>query len=310
MLARHCLILSFNFTLLISFFLGVNTLRAEERQSFASKAATHLMGYAFDKIVLDSIFDPVSDKPDLTEVKRQLDYIAAQDRQHSAQIYQLQREIDAKMNREEVRALIMQALNRIDSRMASQARQIQDHQMLLEIQQRAISEVRADVNYLAMVQERFENDVQKQFSAQSVRTAKIEDDVERIKRDYPRWTPQQQAATLGASGMDLLWKGNHKEAIRAFRAAHGFEPSDPGHLYGLAMAYRRDNENEFAKLVIARGIALERKRPLAQWYRRTIERIQGAPRQWLEEQRFDPVYGVYVPGIVQVPKTLIEDKPF
>ena len=296
--------------------LHASHLRSEEKESLASKAANHLFGYAVDKFLLDPLFDKSTGQPDMAEINRELEYIASRDRAHSQQIYDLQRAITERMTREEVKALIMNSLEQVDARLASQARQIHQHQSMLDLQQNVLSGLRSDVNYLAMVHRKFDKEVNEEFARvneefarQSGRTTQIEQELARVQRDYPRWTPQQQAALLGAAGMELLTRQNHKEALRVFRAAHGFDPGDAGHLYGLALAYRADNEEEFAKLLSSRAIALERKRPLAKWYRLSIERFQGPRRVWLEEQRYDPIYGVFVPGLVQVPSTFTSDKP-
>lgn len=298
---------------------AVRTCKAE-RGLLLGTAATHLAGYMVDRFLLDPLFDSLTGQPDVPRIQRQLTYIERKDPQHAEEIRRLREAIDDKMTREDVEALIGDAPNRIDAELASQVRQIQEQRQLLEVHQAILTAVRSDIEFLAIGQRRLEEEigsvqrqveelgeeVAEEFSSQGRRLTAAEQELERIKRDYPRWTHKQQSSVLGAAAMELIENDDADEAVRAFRAAHGYDPSDPGHLFGLGLAYYRLGKEEIAMQSVARGIALERKRTLEDWYSRKIERVQGAQRVWLETQRFDPVYGVFVPGLVQVPTTLIE----
>jgi hypothetical protein len=133
---------------------------------------------------------------------------------------------------------------------------------------------------------------------QQAALGRIQSEMATFRKLYTTMKPREQAMQLGIEGMRLLKTRDGKEAIRAFQAAHGFDRTDPGHLYGLALAYRMESKLEIAELMAASGIAAERYRALDVWYTLTVERIQGAERRWLEEHRYDPVYGAYVPGVI------------
>lgn len=128
------------------------------------------------------------------------------------------------------------------------------------------------------------------------RYRRIESDVASIREMYPRDTPHQQAAQLGISGMRALEKRNYAEALKAFRFGHATDESDPGQLYGMAIALKHLGQSEESEIQIAKAIVAERRRPLGDWYLTCLERLQGPDRFWLSERKGDAFYGVKSPG--------------
>jgi hypothetical protein len=201
-------------------------------------------------------------------------------------------------------------LRRIDKDLAAVALKVQEQQDALNTHHRALARFHTHIETLFDQNKTLSNSLQGLrnevlggFELQAARISRAEQEIETLRRDYPRWKPDEQAEHLGAAGFRFLFKGNSREAARAFRFAHANDPTDACYLYGLAVAIRRNGQAEEAELYLARAVAAERKRSLVRslLWNNVVERLQGDDRAWMEATRKDAVYGVYVPGTIRVP---------
>jgi peroxiredoxin len=238
------------------------------------------------KKIMDNFFK--DDQLDKAEFDRLLKKLMDQDALLQGQIQELSSQIRDKMSRREVEDLIMKSLNKINPQLAEHTRRIRELQKTAEPQRLLLDDLAKDTAFMKLIQ-----------AEQSTRLRNAEEEIKEFKRRYPWYETGQQARILGASGFNFLHKKDLPEAGRAFRLAHGFEPDNPGYLYGLAIVYRRDGQGDFAELLLARAVALERNHTLrySTWWRNSIERFQGPDRFWLDSARWDPVYGVRVYGM-------------
>ena len=293
---------------LISLFYGI----ASPTQSFGQssdmastvgpavmKAAGILATIIVEKEIVDTVYDRVTGRLNKDEMERYVQLLIKRDSDHSARYAYMLSQLSSKMSRSEAEAIMMNTLNEIDPVLAEHTRKIRELQAVTDTQRQLVENLRKDSAVMSLVQQSQGAAIQRQAE----KTSRLEAEFEEMKKAYPRYRPGQQAQMLGASGMIFLREGNNKEAMRAFRFAHAFDPNEAGFLYGLAVAHRRDGQTENAEMLLARGIVAERQRSMrySEWWRNTIGGFQGPDRLWLEDARRDPIYGVYVRGLMRVP---------
>ena len=93
-----------------------------------------------------------------------------------------------------------------------------------------------------------------------------------------------EASLLFTTGLGRLRSGDHRGAVNDLSAACEASPSDAKYAYYLAVAHRRAGLDNQALTTLARAIELENAYGIARWGR-TMQRIQGADRLWLEDAR-------------------------
>ncbi len=245
--------------------------------------------------------------------KQLLDHVLQVEKLHGDTIRKLQGDLREKMTREEVHELLMRHLTSINKQLAEVARKVQEQRDVLSIHQMALSMHRKDIDQLFKGQDQlsqnlkdFRAAVNEEFGIQRSRIRGVEDEMVRLREDYPRYKPVEQAEQLGVTAMQFLQKKDHREALRAFRFAHAYDEGDPCYLYGMALSYKGLKQSEEAELYAARGVAADRKHSLvySRVWTNMSERLQGADRNWLESLRWDPVYGVKASGMIRVPQSL------
>lgn len=256
------------------------------------EVGTHLAGFLVDKLFLDDCFDEKTGHMKKAEMEQAIKMLKERDQAHTAEYMAMASALRERMTRQEVEGVMMKTLEQINPVLAEHTRQIRSLEEVASNHRSLLKKLGEDAEFMRLVQAKHGAEIKK-----------VQADIAELQEAYPRYTPGEQARILGASGFTFLLKRDNREAMRAFRMAHGFEPDNPGYLYGLAIAYRRDGQRDFADMLLATGIAKERTRTLkySAWWRHSIERFQGPDRQWLEQARWDPIYGVRVRGMMRVP---------
>jgi TolA-binding protein len=139
-------------------------------------------------------------------------------------------------------------------------------------------------------------------------TAKLKDAEETIqdmtkKLVAPRDTPQAPAPTISTSakisppditvaekyysaGLTHFWNGDYASAEKDFATAVRFYPDDARSFYYLGLSYWQEGKRTEASEAFQKGNALElRSRPSSPVINATFERIQGAARKALDQER-------------------------
>lgn len=93
-----------------------------------------------------------------------------------------------------------------------------------------------------------------------------------------------------ARGLRSYWDGNMNEALRSFDAAAAAEPQNALYHYYRALAFYNLEGAEAASQWLDRAVALERQAPVEHWGR-SMERVQGRVRLWVEQARRDAGIG-------------------
>jgi len=122
-------------------------------------------------------------------------------------------------------------------------------------------------------------------------------------RDTPRDTPQPAAPTISTSakvsppditvaekyysaGLTHFWNGDYASAEKDFATAAKFYPDDARFFYYLGLSYWQEGKRTEASDAFQKGNALElRSRPSSPVINATFERIQGAARKALDQER-------------------------
>jgi hypothetical protein len=84
--------------------------------------------------------------------------------------------------------------------------------------------------------------------------------------------------------MQAFRRNEHQSAIAELDAGFKLLPHDARFLYFKALALWRMGERQQAQTALEAAVKLESEHPVKN-YGRLMERIQGAPRVWLEKQR-------------------------
>lgn len=303
----------------------------------AGLAAKKIFIWASRIKMVASFFEKETGRVDKASFDAQIDALISKDQQHAAELRALKAAVNDRMTRAEVEAKFMDFLKTINPKLEEMAQDIrtlqiqaEEQRQRSELHQALITELQKDQEILRDMQEaqrrEYLRELEKQrqeytqglerqsdrtdriesgLSSQMQRTINLQQAFEALRKDYPRWDPNKQATQLAVAGMRSLVQRDNKEALRAFRFAHAFDPTDPGVLYGLAVATKRAGNREFAEMLLAKGIVAERRRSLKSivWWKYAGERFQGQDRLWVEDARVDAVYGVFVPGVIAVPET-------
>ena len=93
-----------------------------------------------------------------------------------------------------------------------------------------------------------------------------------------------EAGNLWARGLDLYRSGRFEEAAERFHGAVQAAPGDAKYAYFHAAALHRAGHGSEAADALTLAVQAEERAPIANWGR-TLERIQGATRVWLEQNR-------------------------
>jgi tetratricopeptide (TPR) repeat protein len=222
---------------------------------------------------VSSVFSPqnTSDpQRDVKELKRLLTQVSERDQANRLALNSLRDALDREaISRVELRTLVMDALNKMDARLAK----------VLELLEKQQEERAALLRSMAGMQR----------------------DLNEIKR----WTPDVQAVKLAVAGFKYLEQGDPSESIKLLKKANAYDERDPGIYYGIAMAYKTLGDEEKAEIMLTRGIAAEKLRVPASWFARVIERHQGESRRWLSDARHDAIHGVLASGEIRVPREIL-----
>jgi hypothetical protein len=107
-----------------------------------------------------------------------------------------------------------------------------------------------------------------------------------------RMTSQTRRDGLPAfsRGLSSYWDGNMNEALRAFDAAAAAEPRNALYYYYRALAFYSLQGEQAAGQWLAQAVELERQAPVEHWGR-SMERVQGRARLWVEQARRDAGLG-------------------
>jgi hypothetical protein len=244
---------------------------------------------------------------DVKDLRAKLEICAQHDQEHAQLLRDLQRQLDDRMTSTQVRALVNDALTKIDSRLAKLAERIDQQQKELDSYGNQLGLTAAEMGKLKASIGRVEvrvtivehkvQDVEHNVREVEQKVQDVEHQVAEIAETHPRSTFAQQSAALGAAGMDALLRGDLTESQRAFRLGIATSPIDAGHHYGLALALHGLGRQSDAEAALAQAVVVERRngRP-GQWYFVSMERVQGGGRNWLEQARCDPAYGAYTAG--------------
>lgn len=285
-----------------------------EDKSGLSWVGKELAGMTIDKDLADPFYDKIRGNLNMSEFERRIEFLIERDKEHEEQYRRLRKMVNENMPRAKVEETMIQVLREINPRLAEHAQQIRDlqiatgnHQKLLKNHQQLLNELQKDVGLISLVQKAQREEYQEGLSMQGARITRVESEYADIRRDYPRWKPSEQAEHLGVAGMQFLLKGDNREAMRSLRFAHAFDPTEPGCLYALAVLHRREGKNDTAEILLARAVAAERRRPLTynRWWKTSLERFQGPDRSWVEAARSNAIYGVFVPGTIRIPDSML-----
>jgi hypothetical protein len=87
-----------------------------------------------------------------------------------------------------------------------------------------------------------------------------------------------------AAGLRHYWAERYEAAIAEFSGAGQAHPADAKSLYFKALSQWRMNDREAANKTLAEAIAAEKTQPIHDWGK-TMERVQGTHRLWIEQAR-------------------------
>ncbi len=292
---------NFVLTLVTAFCLmaGPQGLARAEPVTIGSLAASALFGWASGKAI-DLVWDPLTRAPNIREMKRQLDLLAARDRDNAAALRALRDALNERMTSQEVEQLLMSALEKLDQRLAQLARRVQEQGRDLERLAGQLGLTGEDLQRLTGRVDALSGRVDNlggHVGDHERRLRAAEADLDALKR----WTPKEQAVRLAVAGFEYLRYGHGREALDHFRKAHAYDEADPGILYGMALAYYRTGDGNSAEHTRTRAVAAERQKTSGAWFDTLLERVQGPERMWLARGRYEPVHGVLASGEIRVP---------
>lgn len=95
-----------------------------------------------------------------------------------------------------------------------------------------------------------------------------------------------EASLLFTRGLGQFRTGDYGAAMTSFQAAWDTSDATPKYAYFLALAQRRAGQEALAATTLARAVELEGRHGFDEWGR-SMQRIQGADRLWLEAARSD-----------------------
>ncbi|WP_157369375.1 tetratricopeptide repeat protein [Zavarzinella formosa] len=259
---------------------------------------------------LSAGYDVVTGKPDLREMQREISALAGRSEAHAERLYALQSAVAKAATKEEVRAAFMKTIREMDARHGKLVQMIEANRLKSEESERRLGK-RIDVvddrvlklgEDLGLTRSDLERITR--------RVAKLEQRIDQTNRDlkflredfdeFRRWNAREQAERLGVGGAYALNKGDCRQAQALLEQAVAYDPADPGAWYLLGVAFHQQGNSDVGGLMVAKGVAAERYKGPSQWFRNSLERVQGPPRRWLEARRFDPVTGARSSGIVRI----------
>jgi TolA-binding protein len=89
-----------------------------------------------------------------------------------------------------------------------------------------------------------------------------------------------------SAGLTHFWNGDYVSAEKDFATAVRFYPDDARSFYYLGLSYWQEGKRTEASEAFQKGNALElRSRPSSPVINATFERIQGAARKALDQER-------------------------
>lgn len=97
-------------------------------------------------------------------------------------------------------------------------------------------------------------------------------------------TDQTESRKQFVTGLNAFWAGQYEGATAAFQDAKSADPTNAKCAYFLALSHYRAGRMSEAEQALTAAVELERHVPIADWGR-SMERIQGAERLWLENAR-------------------------
>lgn len=115
---------------------------------------------------------------------------------------------------------------------------------------------------------------------------------------HPRSSPSEQTKAVAFDGRDLIRNRKYARAILILQEAYNRDQNSPGVAYLLGFACSEVGQLDRAKRCYHEGVRRERIHGSEDWLRnpRTLEPLQGASRNLMEEIRFHPLSGVLAPG--------------
>jgi len=261
----------------------------------ANPVVNFLLSYAAGK-ALDMFVDPILKPATRNQVVQKATILRGQTSGYDAKLYALEQRLKQCVTKGELRAAMQDTLRQIDARMAAHAQRL----YRLEAQQAADQQ---KLRTLERRQKAFESETRQQFDDVRATTGYLGRRIDRtdsrlteFEKRYPRYKPHQQALVMGQRGYEAYLAKDYNESVKWLRHAEASGNASYGVCYMLALAYRAQGNMAAAGEAAARGVALERRQGQSKWYKTISQRIQGAPRRWLEKQRSDPDTGVFVPG--------------
>lgn len=93
-----------------------------------------------------------------------------------------------------------------------------------------------------------------------------------------------------AQGLRSYWDGNMNAALRSFDAAAAAEPQNALYHYYRALAFYNMQGADAAGEWLRHAVEIERQSPVKNWGR-SMERVQGRARLWVEQARRDAGLG-------------------
>lgn len=91
---------------------------------------------------------------------------------------------------------------------------------------------------------------------------------------------------IGSEAVDLHRKAENAKALERINIAVERDPGGPGYHYVKAMILKDLGRNEEAEAAVRTGAAAETTRLfIGQWFKYSMERIQGPTRIWMEDMR-------------------------
>ena len=91
-------------------------------------------------------------------------------------------------------------------------------------------------------------------------------------------------------GLRSYWDGNMTEALGAFDAAAAAEPDNALYQYYRALSFYNLRGEAAAADWLAQAVEMERQTPIKNWGR-SLERVQGRVRLWVEQARTSAALG-------------------
>ncbi len=232
---------------------------------------------------LSSVYDEATGKPDVREMQRQLDSLAAQkyadDKIFLAEIRLLRNSLDEKMTRKEVQDLIAKSIARLDRDLGKIADRMVKLEMAVASQGRTIERQQLKL------QEIVGNaaDTRRVVNEQGYRLDTVEADVEIIKQKVAkiqRWIDNIGIAAFGDYG-----KRANEEALEKFEDGIIEDSGEPAFYYGKAIVLYRTGEVELALRALQTGLNAERRRTPAEWFDDVMEKVQGKDRMWFSDTK-------------------------